>query len=697
MSFLVFICFIIAGFSAYPQIFVPFSNWGCKEGFDYETTSTGSVFSEGTFVNTNASGNSVVLSMGNSTGTYTSKVYDIFGGCAPLKSWSKFVWTTPLPYGKEMVPTSENVLDYSAISASLTTSLVELFRFNGSGAIANAATITADVGSSGTAFNTNGSGLTYTTTAKLNSAITFDGVDDRIDMIGYTQTNVSKYTISTWVKSNATGNRVFVQNRGGGAGQSLTLTMGTNPGGCTATNGRVSFGLDTNAIYIGRCMSAGAINDNNWHHVVGVWDGTTGVAVAPAQFTIYIDGVSVATTDRTVGTAPNAPLTGLGDTKIARHDAWGIFFSGSLDETAIWTRALSATEVQQLYQRGANRIKFQVKSCTLANCSDGSYKGPDNTNATYFTEINNNTSPPTGLGSVLPTSPSMLFSTFSIVLAANRYFQYQATFETDNTTFMPALSSTSIHHGCAGGSTTITTDGTWQLPALCTSFTITAKGGGGGSGSRLGAGTSQPGGIGGLAIKTFTGQTPLTVYTIKIGAGGLCVGTSGSGGYAGGAGGLGAATCAVGGDGLGTGTGGGTGGAGNGSGCAGGTGKYGGAGGGSGTSNTGGGGGGATTFSLAAIDYVVAGGGAGAGAADNKTAGIAGTACSAGGGYNGGNGGAASGGTAGGGGGGGGCFCLGGTCNLAPSAGGAAGGAASGVGCATPTNDGSAGSVYIVW
>ncbi len=36
-------------------------------------------------------------------------------------------------------------------------------------------------------------------------------------------------------KSAGSGDQVFVQNRGTGAGQSLTLGMGTNPGECTAT------------------------------------------------------------------------------------------------------------------------------------------------------------------------------------------------------------------------------------------------------------------------------------------------------------------------------------------------------------------------------------------------------------------------------------------------------------------------------
>ncbi len=430
------------------QVFVPFSNWGCSNPLflhDNEAALT-----QGTMVNTSWNGSALALNVGQTSGTYVTVPIDK-GRCrtAPFVPFDKLSWTTNLPYGKELPANSELTADYSGLASStLMNNIAGIWHFNGTGAIANAASIAAETGVAGTAFNANGTGLTYTTNAKLNSAITFDGVDDRIDFVGYTMTAVNDYTVSMWMRSNGTGNRVFVQNRGGGAGQSLTLSMGTNPGGCTATNGRVSFGLDSNGIYIGRCMSGGAINDNNWHHIVGVWDGTAGVAVAAAQFTIYVDGAAVAMTNRAVGTAPNAPLTGLGDTKIARHDAWNVFYVGSIDEVAIWHRPLSATEVQQLYRRGANRVKYRIRSCLSPTCFDNpTWMGYDGSSATFFSELNNNTLPAAMNGNVRTIPPVMDFSDFiSLILPNSQYLQYEITMESDSLTLVPSVESVSVSY-----------------------------------------------------------------------------------------------------------------------------------------------------------------------------------------------------------------------------------------------------------
>lgn len=422
------------------QIFIPFSFWGCSV-LDFTDDNSGA-FGAGVAVNSAWDGTDMALTVGQTSGTYTSRVFDKRRCNSPFAAFTEFSWTSILPFGKEIPATSETTTDYPSLASStLMTSIAGVWHFNGTGAIANGATVASATGVDGIARNANASGLTYTTNAKLNSAITFDGVDDRIDLVGYTQTNVTQYTISVWVRSNGTGNRVFVQDRGAGPGRSLTLAMGTNPGGCTATNGRVNFGLDSDAIWIGRCASAGAINDNNWHHVVGVWSGTSGVAVAATQFTIYIDGVSVATTNRSVGTAPNAPISGSGDTKIGRHDAWNVFYVGDLDELAIWTRALSATEVQQLYRRGANRVKFQVRSCLSPTCADNpTWLGPDGSSSTYFTELNNNNLPESGLGAVRTASPVMTYADFiSLILPNTQYYQYQMTLESDSTTLVPSI------------------------------------------------------------------------------------------------------------------------------------------------------------------------------------------------------------------------------------------------------------------
>jgi len=175
-------------------------------------------------------------------------------------------------------------------------------------------------------------------------ALSFDGSATQVTS-SYTQTAVTAYSVEVWVKTSDTGaQRTFVHNRGTGLGRSLTLGIGTTGGGHGGA-GRIGWELDSDAIDIG-ISSNNSVADGNWHHVVGTWAANTGVAIAQAQFRIYIDG-ALATSSGSATGSFNSPLTGLGGTVVGAHGPWATFFNGQLAKVAIYNRQLTLAEVSQ--------------------------------------------------------------------------------------------------------------------------------------------------------------------------------------------------------------------------------------------------------------------------------------------------------------------------------------------------------------
>ena len=180
---------------------------------------------------------------------------------------------------------------------------------------------------------------------------------------------------------------------------------------------------------------------NRWYHVVVIWDGTASASGAR----IFLNGIEASYLTTTDGTGERV-LDASRNLVIGNRNDNGQSFDGIIDEVAIWSRTLHANEIKQLYQRGASRLKYQVRSCDDNACSGESWQGPDGTSGTYFSELNNNTTPLTGLGDVKATLPSMLFSAFTSAPSANQYFQYRTIFESDSSTaaLQPELKSTTV-------------------------------------------------------------------------------------------------------------------------------------------------------------------------------------------------------------------------------------------------------------
>jgi len=157
-------------------------------------------------------------------------------------------------------------------------------------------------------------------------ALDFDGSNDSITAGTTGFIGLSQVTIATWVRLTSTADEMLFNAR--------------------PTNSILNFFVFVNQINL-RGGSATSITvaaptgiTNNWRHLAATIKGTEGV--------IYYDGVSIASgTVAAIGSAP----TGL-DIGAFSDFGGGYYFSGQMAEITAWNRALTVSEVRQLYQLG---------------------------------------------------------------------------------------------------------------------------------------------------------------------------------------------------------------------------------------------------------------------------------------------------------------------------------------------------------
>lgn len=107
---------------------------------------------------------------------------------------------------------------------------------------------------------------------------------------------------------------------------------GSNPN--PHLDSRTSNGIDSNP--------ASILASGGWYHVALVWDGVAGTHLQ------YINGVQSAS-----GSGPIGNISG-GEWHIGHDDCCGGSrdFDGQIDDLGVWDHALSATEIQTIYQNG---------------------------------------------------------------------------------------------------------------------------------------------------------------------------------------------------------------------------------------------------------------------------------------------------------------------------------------------------------
>ena len=175
-------------------------------------------------------------------------------------------------------------------------------------------------GAGNTGTLTNSSFSTNTTDGISGNGLTFDGIDDHVNL-GNNFSYSDNYTVSTWIKTTATTGRIASKRGGGGTGFDFYLNSG----------GRIYY-YDNTA---GQKDSGYFVNDGTWHHI--------SFAINGANSYMYVDG------NRSTAFTPALSVTSA-DFYIGRYG--GSYISADMDDFRVYNKALDQTEISGLFELG---------------------------------------------------------------------------------------------------------------------------------------------------------------------------------------------------------------------------------------------------------------------------------------------------------------------------------------------------------
>lgn len=201
-----------------------------------------------------------------------------------------------------------------------------------------------------TLVDSSGNSRDATLSGTANMAVTGPGGWAALDLAsnayvnsGFSLSSVSDLTIEMWVKTTANSPIFCHQRFGSTPGFLLGLNKGVSPPG----NGKPTFGYDASGVYCGRKDTSSALNDDLWHHIVGVFAGSG--SVDPTDMTIYVDGVQVDDTSDTYSTPSSLPLA-LSTLYLGYNSDHGYSGGGFMvARTAIYLSALSGSRIAAHY------------------------------------------------------------------------------------------------------------------------------------------------------------------------------------------------------------------------------------------------------------------------------------------------------------------------------------------------------------
>jgi uncharacterized repeat protein (TIGR01451 family) len=179
-------------------------------------------------------------------------------------------------------------------------------------------------------------------TGRVSGALDFNGTSDYLtveDDDSLDWASDASFTIELWAKfSNASSKNKVMIGRDQTGGTHWWL-------GAKQDSGTVVFQLKATDGSGGSITGYTPTNDDQWHHIVAVKDGSTN------QNRLYVDGIEEDSETYTYTAGFDATTT-LGIGYMAYHGVPDYYYDGLLDEIALHSVALSEVEIQQHYLNG---------------------------------------------------------------------------------------------------------------------------------------------------------------------------------------------------------------------------------------------------------------------------------------------------------------------------------------------------------
>lgn len=374
-------------------------------------------FGEGTFVDTVWSGDDVRLQPGQVAGQFVSRVFDAQG---PDAAWQTIAWTPGAPYGKPLPAGEAAESGYVQDGIDMSGNVL-LLRFDERGMLPSGAVV-ADLSGHGNAAEVVAPSGLPTSEGKLGRAVV-DGADTylRVAMSDDLQLGTEDFTWAMWAKTTSdcagpdvSSNQVYLGTEDEGVDRAHVWFGCVRPlsSSCASATGGGFAGGTFRAVHDaddGGFCGTTDITDGQWHHMAVVKSGHP-----DSTLLLYVDGQLEASVDTTFA----APIEFFDDPEVAI----GAFSNGSfqaavsLDELAIWRRALSEEEIGALHRRGAHRLRLEVRACDDAACVGEAFEGPGGASEAFE-------DPADGLS---PPGPQPLGT-----MPIGRWFQYSVSFQSD--------------------------------------------------------------------------------------------------------------------------------------------------------------------------------------------------------------------------------------------------------------------------